>query len=122
MLPLFQLIKQYPILTTGNEYETGNTKKSDKVEQLALTPLIKYDIRVEGMACEACGSRLRQYFASRKDIEKVKVYFSEKRLEFWSRSGLGALAFTEQNIQDMIAEVDTKYTAKIIGVYSETKE
>ncbi|KAK3810120.1 MAG: hypothetical protein J3Q66DRAFT_391283 [Benniella sp.] len=84
----------------------------------AAVPLIKYEVAVNGMACEACANRLRQYFISQPGIEHVKVFFDDKKMELWTRSGVGALFLSERNIQDMVAEVDKKYEAKLVATYS----
>lgn len=100
------------------------TDQSDKPADKPPTavPLIKYEVAINGMACEACGNRLRQYFISQPGIEHVKVFFDEKKIELWTRSGASALFLSERNIQDMVAEVDKKYEAKLVATYSVQKQ
>ncbi|KAF9179657.1 hypothetical protein BGZ51_006751, partial [Haplosporangium sp. Z 767] len=77
--------------------------------------LIKYEVQIDGMACEACANRLRQYFNKHKAVEHASVFFDKGRLELWTRSGAGALVLSEEAIQDMVAEVDTTYKVRLLG-------
>ncbi|KAF9174997.1 hypothetical protein BGX20_008841 [Mortierella sp. AD010] len=87
-------------------------------KQSTIAPLVKYEVGIEGMACEACASRLRQNFISQPGIENVKVFFAEKKMEIWSKFGPNSLMFSGEGIQNMVAEVDGKYSARIIAVDS----
>ncbi|KAG0219170.1 hypothetical protein B0O80DRAFT_502201 [Mortierella sp. GBAus27b] len=109
--------------TTKQPGEPSDNLSSDRNDRPGSSaPLVKYDIEVHGMACEACANRLRQYFISKSGIEHVKVFFDEKRMELWTRSGPGAFMLSEKNIQDMVAQVDNKYEAKLVATYSVQKQ
>ncbi|CAO3572910.1 unnamed protein product [Mortierella alpina] len=82
-------------------------------------PLIRYELSVDGMACEACANRLRHHFAHREGIERVSVFFTEKKLVLWTRSGVSAaLMLTEERIREMVREVDDKYSVRLLDMYS----
>ncbi|KAF9901678.1 hypothetical protein EC991_005810 [Linnemannia zychae] len=79
---------------------------------------IKYVVHIDGMACEACASRLRQHFSRQQGIERVNVFFDEKKLVLWIEAGSGSMMLLEPVIQDMVAQVDSKYTARLEGTFS----
>ncbi|KAF8975551.1 hypothetical protein BGZ46_009051 [Entomortierella lignicola] len=87
-------------------------------KQAMTVGLVKYEIEINGMACEACASRLRQHFISKPGVENVKVFFAEKRMEIWSRFDPSSFMYSESSIQNMVAEVDSKYSARTLSVYS----
>ncbi|GJJ72362.1 hypothetical protein EMPS_04719 [Entomortierella parvispora] len=81
--------------------------------------LIKYEIHVEGMACEACANRLRQHFKNRPGLAGVSVFFKDKKLVLWTTGGQkGGLMLSEKAIQEMVAQVDLKYSAQLLSVSS----
>ncbi|KAG0371166.1 hypothetical protein BC939DRAFT_161901 [Gamsiella multidivaricata] len=88
--------------------------------QMAV-PLMKYEVQIDGMACEACANRLRQYFISRPGIEHVQVFFEDKKMVMWTRSGPSVLLLSERSIQDMVTQVDKKYSARLLEIYSDAK-
>ncbi|KAF9959369.1 hypothetical protein BGZ65_000467, partial [Modicella reniformis] len=92
--------------------------KDDNSPPPSSVPRIKYELHIEGMGCEGCANRLRQHLISQPGVKHVKVFFSEKRLEMWTPSGLGALSFSENNIQEMVAALDKKYSVKLVAMYS----
>ncbi|KAG0028652.1 hypothetical protein BGZ81_004550 [Podila clonocystis] len=79
--------------------------------------LIKYEVSVQGMACEACASRLRQHFMRQPGVQHANVHFSEGKLYLWTSSGQG-LMLSESTLQEMVHEVDAKYSARLVNVYS----
>ncbi|KAG0267518.1 hypothetical protein BGZ95_002830 [Linnemannia exigua] len=79
---------------------------------------IKYVVHIDGMACEACASRLRQHFSRQQGIERANVFFGDKKLVLWAQAGSGSMMLSERVIQDMVAQVDTKYTANLEGTFS----
>ncbi|KAI8596601.1 hypothetical protein EDD21DRAFT_242654 [Dissophora ornata] len=79
---------------------------------------IKYEVEVDGMACEACANRLRQHFVAQPGIEHVKVFFAAKKLEIWTRFDASLVMLSESAIQGMLRDVDSKYSAKLMMVYS----
>ncbi|KAF9274112.1 hypothetical protein BGZ68_000932 [Mortierella alpina] len=81
-------------------------------------PLIRYELLVDGMACEACANRLRQHFAHREGVERVSVFFADKKLVLWTRSGAAAMMLTEEMIRRMVREVDDKYSVRLLDIYS----
>ncbi|KAF9123208.1 hypothetical protein BGW39_009197 [Mortierella sp. 14UC] len=80
--------------------------------------LIKYVVRIDGMACEACASRLRQHFSRQQSIERANVFFEDKKLVLWTQAGSGSMLLSERVIQDMVAQVDAKYTAQLEDTFS----
>ncbi|KAF9945739.1 hypothetical protein BGZ72_001061, partial [Mortierella alpina] len=81
-------------------------------------PLIRYELSVEGMTCEACANRLRQHFAQREGVERVSVFFADRKLVLWTRSGAAATMLTEEMIREMVREVDDKYSVRLLDMYS----
>ncbi|KAF9081247.1 hypothetical protein BGX23_001103 [Mortierella sp. AD031] len=79
---------------------------------------VKYVVHIDGMACEACASRLRQHFSREQGIKKANVFFGDKKLVLWTQAGSGSMMLSERAIQDMIAQVDTKYAATLEDIYS----
>ncbi|KAF8928545.1 hypothetical protein BGZ47_001539 [Haplosporangium gracile] len=79
---------------------------------------IKYVVRIDGMACEACASRLRQHFSRQDGIERANVFFNEKKLVLWTQAGSISMMLSEQVIQDMVGLVDVKYTARLEDIFS----
>ncbi|KAG0276737.1 hypothetical protein BGZ96_003166, partial [Linnemannia gamsii] len=67
---------------------------------------MKYVVQIDGMACEACASRLRQHFSRQEGIERANVFFDEKKLVLWTRAGSGSMMLSERVIQDMVGQVD----------------
>ncbi|KAF9919329.1 hypothetical protein BX616_007053 [Lobosporangium transversale] len=80
--------------------------------------LLRYDVHIEGMACEACANRLRQKFISQPGIEHAKVFFDQKRLQFWTKYSPGALMYSAHEIEKMVSQVDNKYLARLIGTFT----
>ncbi|KAF9569548.1 hypothetical protein EC968_002555 [Mortierella alpina] len=97
-----------------HEPEIASQKKTFQTDK----PLIRYELSVDGMACEACANRLRQHFAHREGIERVSVFFADKKLVLWTRSGVGAMMLTEERIRTMVREVDDKYSVRLLDMYS----
>ncbi|KAK3842200.1 MAG: hypothetical protein J3R72DRAFT_443925 [Linnemannia gamsii] len=81
---------------------------------------IKYVVHIDGMACEACASRLRQHFSRQQGIERANVFFGDKKLILWAQAGSGSMMLSERVIQDMVAQVDSKYTANLEETFSFT--
>ncbi|KAH7049090.1 hypothetical protein BKA57DRAFT_463020 [Linnemannia elongata] len=79
---------------------------------------IKYVIQIDGMACEACASRLRQHFSRQEGIERANVFFDEKKLVLWTQAGSGSMMLSDRVIKDMVGQVDAKYTAKLEDIFS----
>jgi copper chaperone CopZ len=79
---------------------------------------MKYVVQIDGMACEACASRLRQYFSRQEGIERANVFFDEKKLVLWTQAGSGSIMLSERVIQDMVGQVDVKYRAKLEDIFS----
>ncbi|KAF9119593.1 hypothetical protein BG015_006285, partial [Linnemannia schmuckeri] len=67
---------------------------------------MKYVVQIDGMACEACASRLRQHFSRQDGIERANVFFDEKKLVLWTQAGSGSMMLSERVIQDMVGQVD----------------
>ncbi|KAG0344127.1 hypothetical protein BG004_004714 [Podila humilis] len=78
---------------------------------------IQYELDVQGMACEACASRLRQHFLRQAGVEHANVHFSKGKLYVWTSSQ--GMKFSERMLQDMVGAVDMKYRARLVQVYSE---
>ncbi|KAF9537625.1 hypothetical protein EC957_007852 [Mortierella hygrophila] len=79
---------------------------------------MKYVVQIDGMACEACASRLRQHFSRQDGIERANVFFDEKKLVLWTQAGSGSMMLSERVIQDMVGLVDAKYTARLEDIFS----
>lgn len=79
---------------------------------------MKYVVQIDGMACEACASRLRQHFSRQEGIKRVNVFFDEKKLVLWTQAGSGSMMLSEGVIQDMVGQVDGKYSAKLEDIFS----
>ncbi|KAF9922328.1 hypothetical protein FBU30_007593 [Linnemannia zychae] len=88
------------------------------IESIAGDIFIKYVVQIEGMACEACASRLRQHFSRQAGIERANVFFSDKKLVLWTRAEPGSIMLSERAIQDMVAQVDFKYSARLENTFS----
>ncbi|KAF9310961.1 hypothetical protein BG003_007932 [Podila horticola] len=97
----------------------GNLKKASPPPPLmgSSVNLIKYEVSVQGMACEACASRLRQHFLRQPGVQHANVHFSEGKLYLWTMSGQG-LMLSEATLQEMVHEVDAKYSAQLVNIYS----
>ncbi|KAG0047789.1 hypothetical protein BGZ83_007223 [Gryganskiella cystojenkinii] len=87
-------------------------------QQHQQQPLVKYEIQIDGMACEACANRLRTYFKNQPGLAGASVFFKEKKLVLWTSAGMGSLKLSEKAIQDMVGQVDEKYSAKLLGIFS----
>jgi len=103
----------------------GSDAKSDPLSSVPADishepkALVKYEVRVEGMACEACANRLRQHFKNQPGLAGVSVFFKDKKLVLWTTGGLGGgLMLSEKAIQEMVAQVDLKYSARLMSVSS----
>lgn len=79
---------------------------------------MKYVVQIDGMACEACASRLRQHFSRQEGIERANVFFDEKKLVLWTQAGSGSMMLSERVIQDLVGQVDIKYTARLEDIFS----
>lgn len=79
---------------------------------------MKYVVQIDGMACEACASRLRQHFSRQEGIERANVFFDEKKLVLWTQAGSGSMMLSERVIQDMVGQIDAKYSAKLEDIFS----
>ncbi|KAG0034383.1 hypothetical protein BGZ82_005764 [Podila clonocystis] len=100
--------------------EAGDLKKASPPPPSSIgssVNLIKYEVSVQGMACEACASRLRQHFLRQPGVQHANVHFSEGKLYLWTSSGQG-LMLSESTLQAMVHEVDAKYSARLVNVYS----
>ncbi|KAG0334883.1 hypothetical protein BG000_007958 [Podila horticola] len=96
----------------------GDLKKTAAPPSMGSTVnLIKYEVRVQGMACEACASRLRQHFLRQPGVQHANVHFSEGKLYLWTSSGQ-ELMLSEATLQAMVHEVDAKYSAQLVNIYS----
>ncbi|KAF9301670.1 hypothetical protein BGZ74_006433 [Mortierella antarctica] len=95
----------------------GNLEKATPPLMDSSMNLIKYEVSVQGMACEACASRLRQHFLRQPGVQHANVHFSEGKLYLWTSNGQG-LMLSETTLQEMVHEVDAKYSAQLDNIYS----
>jgi len=95
----------------------GDIKKSLSSSSMGSSNLIKYEVSVQGMACEACANRLRQHFLRQPGVQHANVHFSKGKLYLWTSSGQG-LMLSEAALQEMVQQVDAKYSAQLVNIYS----
>lgn len=95
----------------------GDIKTSLSSSSIGPSNLIKYEVSVQGMACEACASRLRQHFLRQAGVQHANVHFGEGKLYLWTLSGQG-LMLSEATLQEMVQQVDAKYSAQLVNIYS----
>ncbi|KAF9206143.1 hypothetical protein BGZ59_000109 [Podila verticillata] len=94
----------------------GDSKKPLS-SSMGPSNLIKYEVSVQGMACEACASRLRQHFLRQAGVQHANVHFGKGKLYLWTLSGQG-LMLSEATLQEMVQQVDAKYSARLVNIYS----
>ncbi|KAG0084245.1 hypothetical protein BGZ93_001329, partial [Podila epicladia] len=107
--------KATPIPVAGDV--AGNLEKATPPLTDSAVNLIKYEVTVQGMACEACASRLRQHFSRQPGVLHANVHFNDGKLYLWTSSGQG-LMLSEATLQEMVHEVDAKYNAQLVNIYS----